>query len=134
MLFQKYHNKIIREKRDLNYNFNENFIEFVKLEKTPKSPTIIQNILDFIIKNQDVIILIINIIIQLAKLKKTLSSTLDEFTTFKSYVELKTGEIKHINQEGFAISTPNGEIIKLVDREEFSYLNFSSDVIKGWTN
>jgi hypothetical protein len=132
VLFQKYYNQLIRSKDELNQDydeFEENFINFVKLEK---SENIVKKILDFIMKNQDVIINIITIIIRFVEFKKKILLILNNFTTLKSYVELKSGEIKHINQEGFVISFTDGRVTKLVDREEFSYLNFSQDVVKGW--
>ena len=38
----------------------------------------------------------------------------------------------NINQEGFALSSPSGKVVKIVDRAEFFYLNSSPDIVKGW--
>ena len=47
---------------------------------------------------------------------------------------LKTSDgWKVTGQEGFvAIDRTGTKAVKLVDRLEFSYANFSNDVIKGW--
>jgi hypothetical protein len=56
-------------------------------------------------------------------------STLSEIDTF---VKTKDG-FKVTNPEGFvAVDRIGGGAVKLVDRLEFSYSNFSKDVIKGW--
>jgi hypothetical protein len=40
---------------------------------------------------------------------------------------------KVTGEEGYvAIDTLGGDAVKLVDRMEFSYNNFSSDILKGW--
>ena len=47
---------------------------------------------------------------------------------------MKEGKLKTTNQEGFAVSDIDGNVVKLVDRGEFSFANFSPDVQKGWSN
>ena len=51
-----------------------------------------------------------------------------------TFVKTKSG-FKVTNAEGFvAIDRMEGGAVKLVDRLEFSYNNFSPDIIKGWDN
>jgi hypothetical protein len=80
---------------------------------------------------------------------KTISEIINDLTLVKSilieklnyldfledsgtFVEYNTGELQPTNQEGFAISDANGFVVKLVDRSEFSFLNFSDELKKGW--
>jgi hypothetical protein len=49
-----------------------------------------------------------------------------------TFVRTRNG-FKVTNQEGYvAIDTLKGGAVKLVDRMEFSRMNFNDDVIKGW--
>ncbi len=45
---------------------------------------------------------------------------------------MKDGKLKDTNQEGFACSDADGNVVKLINRKEFSFANFSPDVQKGW--
>ena len=66
----------------------------------------------------------------LAKLK--LINSLDKLKTIDTFVKTKDG-YKVTGEEGYvAIDKLGGDAVKLVDRMEFSYNNFSSDILKGW--
>jgi len=68
--------------------------------------------------------------IVLAKLK--LINSLDKLKTIETFVKTSDG-YKVTGEEGYvAIDTLGGDAVKLVDRMEFSYNNFSSDILKGW--
>ena len=68
--------------------------------------------------------------IVLAKLK--LINKLNSINNIDSFVQTKQG-YKVTGAEGFvAIDELGGDAVKLVDRLEFSYNNFSPDVLKGW--
>jgi hypothetical protein len=68
--------------------------------------------------------------IVLAKLK--LINKLNSIQNYDAFVKTKTG-YKTTGAEGFvAIDKLGGDAVKLVDRLEFSYNNFSPDVLKGW--
>ena len=68
--------------------------------------------------------------IVLAKLK--LINKLDSIKKIDTFVKTSNG-YKVTGQEGFvAIDQLGGDAVKLVDRMEFSYNNFSPDVLKGW--
>ena len=56
---------------------------------------------------------------------------LDELKRMKTFVLTKNG-FKVTGQEGFVAINDSGGAVKLVDRLEFSYNNFSPDTIKGW--
>jgi hypothetical protein len=69
-------------------------------------------------------------LIVLAKLK--LINKLNSIGNFKTFVKSTKG-YKVAGQEGFvAIDTLGGDAVKLVDRMEFSYNNFSPKILKGW--
>ena len=68
--------------------------------------------------------------IVLAKL--ILINKLDRLKKIDTFVQTKDG-YKTTGEEGYvAIDTLGGDAVKLVDRMEFSYNNFSPDVVKGW--
>ena len=69
---------------------------------------------------------------QLVTAKELILSKLDKIKSMATFVRTKQG-FKVTGQEGFvAIDKIGGGAIKLVDRLEFSYNNFSADTIKGW--
>ena len=69
-------------------------------------------------------------LIVVAKLK--LINKLNRLQNIDTFVQTKNG-FKVTGAEGYvAIDRLGGDAVKLVDRMEFSYNNFSPDVIKGW--
>ena len=69
-------------------------------------------------------------VIVLAKLK--LINILNRLNNIKTFVKTRNG-FKTTGQEGYvAIDRLGGDAVKIVDRLEFSYNNFSPDVLKGW--
>ena len=66
----------------------------------------------------------------LAKIK--LINKLNELKSIDTFVKTSNG-YKVTGEEGYvAIDTLGGDAVKLVDRMEFSYNNFSPDILKGW--
>lgn len=69
-------------------------------------------------------------IIILAKLK--IINILGKLSKIKTFLKTKNG-FKTTGQEGYvAIDKLGGDAVKIVDRMEFSYANFSPDILKGW--
>ena len=69
-------------------------------------------------------------LIVLVKLK--LINKLNRLSNLETFVKTRNG-FKVTGQEGYvAIDTLGGDAVKLVDRMEFSYNNFSPDIVKGW--
>lgn len=69
-------------------------------------------------------------VIILAKLK--LINKLNELKRIDTFVKTPNG-YKVTGEEGYvAIDTVGGDAVKLVDRMEFSYNNFSPNILKGW--
>jgi len=99
-----------------------------KCELTVKRDTF----LSFVHDNKQMLCNIINLMYLLTTLKNIFVVKLNSTSDFKTY--LKTLDQKYIStgHEGFALSDKNGNIVKLVDRYQFSHANFSSDILKGW--
>ena len=69
-------------------------------------------------------------VIVLAKLK--LINTLNKLGSVDTFVKTRNG-YKVTGAEGYvAIDQLGGDAVKIVDRMEFSYNNFSPDILKGW--
>jgi hypothetical protein len=69
-------------------------------------------------------------LIVLAKLK--LINSLNKLSNTKTFVKTKNGYTT-TGEEGYvAIDKLGGDAVKIVDRMEFSYNNFSPDILKGW--
>ena len=69
-------------------------------------------------------------VLVLAKL--TLINRLDKLSNVKTFLKTKQG-YRTTKPEGYvAIDKLGGDAVKIVDRMEFSYANFSPDVLKGW--
>ena len=69
-------------------------------------------------------------LIVIVKLK--LINKLNSLGNLSTFVKSKNG-YKVTGQEGYvAVDTLGGDAVKLVDRMEFSYNNFSPDILKGW--
>jgi len=69
-------------------------------------------------------------VIVLAKLK--LINTLNKLNNVSTFLKTKKG-YRVTGQEGYvAIDKLGGDAVKIVDRMEFSYANFSPNILKGW--
>ena len=90
-------------------------------------------LLDFFsVKNKASLIKMFDLqkVIVLAKLK--LINTLNKLAKVKTFVKTRNG-YKVTGEEGYvAIDKIGGDAVKIVDRMEFSYNNFSPDILKGW--
>ena len=69
-------------------------------------------------------------VIVLAKLR--LINSLNKLSKVRTFVKTNNG-YKVTGEEGYvAIDKIGGDAVKIVDRMEFSYNNFSKDILKGW--
>ena len=69
-------------------------------------------------------------LIILAKLK--MINILNKLNNYDTFLKTKKG-YRTTDQEGYvAIDQLGGDAVKIVDRMEFSFANFSPDIIKGW--
>ena len=64
--------------------------------------------------------------------KQLIINQMNKASDIGTFVRTRNG-FKTTNQEGFvAIDKMKGGAVKIVDRMEFSRMNFNDDVIKGW--
>lgn len=64
--------------------------------------------------------------------KNDIVKVLNRASNLKTLIKTKDG-FKVTDQEGFVAISSSGDAVKLVDREVFSYQNFSPEVLKGWS-
>ena len=123
----------------------EKLIQYIKRKfqkeidkrKTEKGKSVQQKKLDEILKffsSQNKISLQMMFDLQksivLAKLK--IINILNRLNSAKTFLKTRDG-YKVTGQEGYvAIDKLGGDAVKIVDRMEFSYANFSPDILKGW--
>lgn len=68
----------------------------------------------------------------IAEAKLILVKKMDEVKTLNTFLLTKDG-YQVTGVEGYvAIDKIKGNAVKLIDRMQFSYANFSADIIKGW--
>lgn len=105
--------------------------------KTPKGKTTVRDKRDkllsfFSLKNKVNLVDMFRLqkLIVVAKLK--LINKLNRLQNVDTFVKTKSG-YKVTGAEGYvAIDKLGGDAVKLIDRLEFSYNNFSPDIVKGW--
>jgi len=145
-LFKIFQNLLIKRNirvKDSEYFLNE-FVKFVnerydkefEEKKTEKAKNSIitkkQQILDKIEQNEELKI-IVSLILEITELKDIFIKKLNNIGKFETYLETRSGKYLSTGQEGFAVSDIHGNVIKLVDRYDFSFANFSPNIVKGWT-
>ena len=117
---------------------NDKFKKEMEKRKTEKGKMVQQQKLDDILKffsprNKKSLVQMFELqkSIVLAKLK--LINKLNSISSYDTFVQTKKGYKVKTGAEGFvAIDKLGGDAVKLVDRLEFSYNNFSPDILKGW--
>ena len=85
----------------------------------------------FSTENRKNLVLMFDLMNAIVDAKLIIIRKLDELKRMKTFVLTKNG-FKVTGQEGFVAINDSGGAVKLVDRLEFSYNNFSPDTIKGW--
>ena len=69
----------------------------------------------------------------LYKMKMVILKSLNKSSSIDTYLKTKTG-LRPTSHEGYVAINAHGiDAVKIVDRQEFSFANFSPEVIKGWT-
>jgi hypothetical protein len=105
--------------------------------KTAKGKGVQQKKLDeilefFSVDNKKALVSMIELQKTIVLAKLILINKLDRLKKIDTFVQTRNG-YKTTGEEGYvAIDTLGGDAVKLVDRMEFSYNNFSPDVVKGW--
>jgi len=85
----------------------------------------------FSTENKKNLILMFDLMNAIVDAKLLIISKLDDLKQMNTFVLTRNG-FKVTGQEGFVAIDDKGGAVKLVDRLEFSYNNFSPDTIKGW--
>ena len=118
-------------------HIRQKFQKEIDKRKTEKGKSVQQKKLDDILKffsPQNKISLQMMFELQksivLAKLK--IINILNKLNSAQTFLKTKNG-YQTTGQEGYvAIDKLGGDAVKIVDRMEFSYANFSPDILKGW--
>jgi hypothetical protein len=108
-------------------------IDTKKQEKTKQAWTAKRDIvLKKVFQNTEDLVIIFKLMNLLVQAKQMVINKLNRTSSIDTFLRTKKG-IRATNQEGFvAIDRLTGGAVKLVDRMEFSYSNFSPEVLKGW--
>ena len=69
----------------------------------------------------------------LYKMKLVILKSLNKASSIQTYLKTKDGLVPTGHEGYVAINKHGIDAVKIIDRMEFSYANFSPDVIKGWT-
>jgi Family of unknown function (DUF6267) len=113
---------------------NEKFTKEIEAKKTIKGKEAVaekeKKILE--LAQSDEVDSIVSMMIEITKLKNMFIKKLNNITKFETYLETNSGRFLTTGDEGFAISDMHGNVVKLVDRYEFSFANFSPRIKKGW--
>jgi len=147
-LIEQYNNTFVREGQVIPDSrihvtglikwVNDKFVKEMEKRKSEKGRMVQQQKLDEIMKffspkNKKSLVNMFDLqkSIVLAKLK--LINKLNSISNYDAFVQTTKGYKVRTGAEGFvAIDKLGGDAVKLVDRLEFSYNNFSPDILKGW--
>ena len=116
---------------------NKKFQKEIEKRKTAKGKGVQQQKLDDILAffsptNQRSLVQMFELQKNIVLAKLILINKLDSLKNIDTFVKTTDG-YKTTGEEGYvAIDTLGGDAVKLVNRMEFSYNNFSPDVVKGW--
>ena len=91
-----------------------------------------EKVMKFFINDKQKIVEIFKLMNLMVDAKQTLITKMNQIGSMKTFVRTRNG-FKVTGVEGFvAIDRMSGSAVKLVDRLEFSRLNFSPEILKGW--
>jgi hypothetical protein len=145
-LFTIFQNSLIKNniRVDSPAVFIDKFKEFlinrfqkeINVKKSENSKAIlVEKLSNFInlIENNKVVYNITSLILEITKVKHMFIEKLNNIGKFETFLQTRSKKYITTGDEGFAVSDMHGNIVKLVDRYEFSYANFSPNILKGWT-
>lgn len=147
-LIEQYNNTFVRNQQVIpNSNrhvqglikwINTKFKGEMDKRSTQKGKMVQKDKLDAIMKffspkNKSSLVQMFNLQKSLVLAKLKLINKLNSISQYDAFVQTKKGYKVKTGAEGFvAIDKLGGDAVKLVDRLEFSYNNFSPDILKGW--
>lgn len=79
------------------------------------------------------LLIVIQLMSEIQKAKHELIKSLDKMTPYKVFYRTVDWKLYPTNHEGYVVKYFNS-VVKFVNRAEFSRLNFSKDILKGWEN
>lgn len=145
-LFTMFQNSLIKKNKhietpedfieELVYFVNDKYKREIALRKSPKGKAVWEEKLNStlnIIENNDCLHVVIETIQLLTALKLLFIKKLNNINSFETFLLNKDRKNIHTGDEGFAVSDIYGNVVKLVDRYEFSFANFSPNILKGWS-
>jgi predicted nucleic acid-binding Zn-ribbon protein len=116
---------------------NDKFEKEIQSKKTPKGQESVKTKQEEVISKlsevEDTLETIMTLILGITNLKQLFIKKLNNIGRFETFLETNKGKFLTTGQEGFAVSDIDGSVVKLVDRYEFSFANFSPDIKKGWS-
>jgi hypothetical protein len=147
-LIEQYNNTFVREGQVIpNSNrhvtglikwIDDKFVKEMEKRKSEKGRMVQQQKLDEIMKffsqkNKKSLVNMFDLQKNIVFAKLKLINKLNSISNYDAFVQTKKGYKVRTGAEGFvAIDKLGGDAVKLVDRLEFSYNNFSPDILKGW--
>lgn len=123
--------------RELFHYIHDKYEKEIEKKKTAagkqKQEDTRKKILNFFAHHdQNQIVAIFDLVNVLVEAKKMIIEKMNQAGHVSTFLKTKNG-FKVTGVEGFvAIDHLTGGAVKIVDRMEFSYANFSSDILKGW--
>lgn len=123
--------------RELFHYIHDKYEKEIEKKKTAagkqKQEDTRKKILNFFAHHdQNQIVAIFDLVNLLVEAKKMIIEKMNQAGHVSTFLKTKNG-FKVTGVEGFvAIDHLTGGAVKIVDRMEFSYANFSSDILKGW--
>jgi hypothetical protein len=107
-------------------------IDKKKQEKTKQEWTARRdNVLKKVFQNTEDLVNIFRLMNVLVQAKQKVIDKMNRASSIGTFLKTKKGFVT-TNQEGYVAIDRLGKAVKVVDRMEFSYANFSPEVLKGW--
>ena len=122
----------VRGLYDYITDWYEKEIDKKKTEKTKQAWTAKRDeVLKKVFQNTADLISIFTLMNVIIQAKASIIAKLNRASSLGTFLRTKKG-FETTNQEGYVSIDRIGNAVKIVDRLEFSYANFSPEVIKGW--
>ena len=123
--------------RELFHYIHDKYQKEIEKKKTPtgkqKQEDIRKKVLNFFAHHdQNQIVAIFDLVNLLVEAKKMIIEKMNQAGHISTFLKTSNG-FKVTGVEGFvAIDHLSGGAVKIIDRMEFSYANFSPEILKGW--
>ena len=118
------------------YFITDKYTKEITLRKSEKGKEVWRQKLNSVfkvIKDNDCLSVVVETVQLITELKLIFIKKLNNINTYETFLLTKDKKYIRTGDEGFAISDMYGNVVKLVDRSEFSFANFSNNILKGWS-